>query len=169
MKQFQGHNHNGFTLIETLFAVLIFSAALVALMSIAGRGIAAANSAREQVVAHYLAQEGVEIVRNMRDRGEFATIETCTESDPCQVVYNEMNSAPTLQPCPGPCPSVKEMNQAFTDVGSDSIYVRRVYLIPRFPDSLGAYQEYEVISEVRWTSKAIARRVLLQTILTKWQ
>ena len=176
MKQFFCHNHkgwtssaHGFTLIETLFAILIFSAALVSLMAITGRGIAAAQSAREQVVAHYLAQEGLEIARNMRDRGEIATLETCTITDKCKVVYGNGSTVPTLEDCGGVCSLVKEMNNAFVDNGSDSLYNRSVYVVPNYPDTTGIYNEHQVISEISWVSKNITRRVVLRTLLKKWQ
>jgi len=57
----------GFTLIEMLIAVLIFTISLTSLTSIASRGLKVANQARKQVVADYLAIEAIEIVRNMRD------------------------------------------------------------------------------------------------------
>jgi prepilin-type N-terminal cleavage/methylation domain-containing protein len=60
-------NNKGFTLIEMLIAVFIFSVALAALMSISARGLKAARLAQNQVTADYLAIEGIEIVRNLRD------------------------------------------------------------------------------------------------------
>jgi Tfp pilus assembly protein PilV len=58
---------DGFTLIETLFAILIFSAALVSLLVIAGKGISATGQVKNETIAFYLAQEGLEVVRNIRD------------------------------------------------------------------------------------------------------
>ena len=61
------HKQEGFTLIEMLIAVLIFTISLTSLTSIASRGLKTANQARKQVVADYLAIEAIEVVRNMRD------------------------------------------------------------------------------------------------------
>ena len=60
-------NNKGFTLIEMLVAVFIFSVALSALMGIAAKGLRASRLAQDQVVADYLALEGIEAVRNLRD------------------------------------------------------------------------------------------------------
>lgn len=60
-------NNEGFTLIEMLVAVFIFSVALAALMGIAARGLKASRLAQDQVVADYLALEGIEVIRNLRD------------------------------------------------------------------------------------------------------
>jgi len=57
----------GFTLVETLIAIAIFSVSIVALMSVLAQGISDTGYARKKTVAGYLAQEGIEYIRNMRD------------------------------------------------------------------------------------------------------
>lgn len=59
--------NKGFTIVEMLVAVLIFTLSLAALMTIAARGLKLANQTQKQVVAEYLALEGIEGVRNVRD------------------------------------------------------------------------------------------------------
>lgn len=58
---------SGFTLVETLVAISIFSVSIVALISILANGISNTNYAKKKLIAAYLAQEGVEYVRNIRD------------------------------------------------------------------------------------------------------
>lgn len=176
MNYFIKHNHKGFTLIETLFAILIFSTALVSLMAISGKGIAAASSAREQTVAHYLAQEGLEVVRNMRDQNWLdqipwdARFQDCLKDTPCKVDYQGNSVAPIVVSCGGGCPFVKESNGDFVDTGTDSSYARTIYVIPRDADTItNMPREYEIISAVVWKSKTIERTVTLKTILKEWQ
>jgi type IV pilus modification protein PilV len=57
----------GFTLVETLVALSIFSVGILSLMAVLGQGISNTTYAKQRVVAAYLAQEGVEYVRNLRD------------------------------------------------------------------------------------------------------
>lgn len=57
----------GFTLIEAMIAVTILTLAVSGPLFTAGRAILAANVSRDQLTASYLAQEGVEYVRAMRD------------------------------------------------------------------------------------------------------
>lgn len=57
----------GFTLIETLVAVSILALAVSGPLFAASRAIIVAQIARDQLTASYLAQEGVEYVRAMRD------------------------------------------------------------------------------------------------------
>jgi Tfp pilus assembly protein PilV len=70
MKIFSTKNNknSGFTLLETLVGLLIFSASILALMSVIGSGVASTQYAKQKIVAGYLAQEGIEYVRNQRDK-----------------------------------------------------------------------------------------------------
>ncbi len=57
----------GFTLVETLIALSIFTLSLLGLVVISSQGISGTNFARDQLMASYLAQEGIEYVRAIRD------------------------------------------------------------------------------------------------------
>lgn len=57
----------GFTLIETMVAISMLSMSIVAPMSLAAHSLASAYYARDQVTAFYLAQEGIESIRSIRD------------------------------------------------------------------------------------------------------
>src|SRR3954462_4723522 len=57
----------GFTLLETMVAVTLLAVAIVAPMSLTVQSLTSAYYARDEVTAFYLAQEGVESVRDFRD------------------------------------------------------------------------------------------------------
>lgn len=57
----------GFTLVETLVSISIFTMSILGLMSILASGISNTNYAKKKMAAEYLAQEGIECVRNIRD------------------------------------------------------------------------------------------------------
>lgn len=59
--------YRAFTLIETMVAVSILALAVVAPMSLASQSLVSAYYARDQITAFYLAQEGIEAVRSIRD------------------------------------------------------------------------------------------------------
>src|SRR5579864_4923963 len=57
----------GFTLMETLVAVLLLSIAIAGPLTIASKGIQATTLAKDQDSAFYLAQDAIEYVRWARD------------------------------------------------------------------------------------------------------
>lgn len=64
---YKKNNTQGFTIVEMLVAVFIFSVSLVALMGVSAKGLKASKQAQSQVRADYLALEAIEVVRNLRD------------------------------------------------------------------------------------------------------
>lgn len=165
------HHHAGFTLLETLFAILIFSAALISLMAISSKGISATYQVKNETTAFYLAQEGLEVVRNIRDSNFNnssggttwnALISQC-EGTSCEVVYNG------LIPSIGVCQQCEVFQNAagyyVNGTGTPTGFFREITLTPQ-----GTTQdEYLVTSRVRWQAKNIERKVELQTLLKKWQ
>jgi type II secretory pathway pseudopilin PulG len=67
LKQKNKRLTTGFTLVETLVAIAIFSMSILSLMVVLGGGISDATYAKRKMTAAYLAQEGIEYMRNMRD------------------------------------------------------------------------------------------------------
>ncbi len=67
MKNIFVKQNKGFTLVETLVGLLIFTLTIMASMSVLGSSISSTNYAKQKIVAEYLAQEGIEYVRNQRD------------------------------------------------------------------------------------------------------
>jgi prepilin-type N-terminal cleavage/methylation domain-containing protein len=62
----------GFTLIETLLAVLILATAIVGPMTIAAKGLQLSLISKDQVIAAFLAQDAVEYVHFLRDTNKLA-------------------------------------------------------------------------------------------------
>jgi type II secretory pathway pseudopilin PulG len=62
-----GETRMGFTLIETLVAISILLIAVIEPMSLTVQALQSAYYARDQVTAANLAQEAIEVVRNVRD------------------------------------------------------------------------------------------------------
>lgn len=57
----------GFTLVETLIAILILTLSVGALLSLASGGFYSVKYSRNQIVANNLLQESIEYIRNSRD------------------------------------------------------------------------------------------------------
>ena len=58
---------SGFTLIEVLTAIFLIVAGLIGALSIISQTISFTSLSSSKLVANYLAQEGIETVRNIRD------------------------------------------------------------------------------------------------------
>jgi prepilin-type N-terminal cleavage/methylation domain-containing protein len=70
--------NRGFTIIEMLIAVFIFTVAISALTYMAGRGIRAAGDSQNRITAEFLAIEGMEVVRNVRDSAFLRNLDETT-------------------------------------------------------------------------------------------
>jgi prepilin-type N-terminal cleavage/methylation domain-containing protein len=67
MKKIFIKKNTGFTLLETLIAIAILTIALGAAFSVAQKSLSASYTAKNQTTAFFLASEGLELVRNIRD------------------------------------------------------------------------------------------------------
>src|SRR3989344_6503653 len=64
---FRLHRQRGFTLLETVVALGLIFSAMVGPVTLATRGIFFAKFSKNKLVAANLAQEGIELIRKMRD------------------------------------------------------------------------------------------------------
>lgn len=145
----RAQSQKGFTLIEMLIAVFIFTVSISALTYMAGRGIRAANDSKQRIVAEYLALEGMEAVRNIRDTAFLSnsSISTWTgvfggdisgpggcfnvdssQNTPCAFSYN--NGVPELQECNSQCSLFLDtITKTYTYAsGGQTPYTRKIYL-----------------------------------------
>ncbi len=68
MNKFTNKKQDAFTLVETLVAITVLVTAVVAPLTISASSLFQARHSRDQIVATYLAQESIEMVRYIRDR-----------------------------------------------------------------------------------------------------
>jgi len=170
----------GFTLIETLFAVLILAIALAAPLTIAAKALSAALVSKDQTTAFFLAQDAVEYLRFKRDTNtlasgsaawlsEFGT--ECSGADGCKVdsVKN------TVTTCSGVC-EVLQFNETkgwytyATSEGSDvikkSIFTRKVVIADVSSNS----NEKSITVTVTWKDVGgVVRALVVRENITNWQ
>jgi prepilin-type N-terminal cleavage/methylation domain-containing protein len=63
----KNYSQKGFTLLELMISIFIISVGVLAIFSVITKYSQQTGSIRESLVASYLGQEGVEIVKNIRD------------------------------------------------------------------------------------------------------
>lgn len=101
----------GFTLIETLVAITILVVAVSTPISLAAQSLFTAFYAKDQTVAFYLAQEGIEMIKNKRDGNLLRIINGATntwlDGIPLATdlfVDTPHNATYTSATCPSACP-----------------------------------------------------------------
>lgn len=173
-------SNTGFTLIETLLAVLILAIALAAPLTIAAKALGAALVAKDQGTAFFLAQDAVEYIRFKRDTNTLTSGSSawlsgidpaCSGADGCKVDSREN----TITACSGSC-GVLQYNETknwYTydtsvsgQVIKPSIFTRKVVLASVSSNS----DEKSVTVTVSWKDGGGATRSLVvREHITNWQ
>lgn len=161
--------HKGFTLIETLVAISVLVMALVGPLTIAEQSLRSAYYSRDQITAFYLAQEGIEYVRAIRDqnylegRSWLTGVSNCTNTN-CTIDFpNFVHSACTNNVC---TPLLVSANASLfnTVSGVPSKFTRSVSLIP----VSGQPNQMIIKVTVSWASGNIQRSFNLEERIFDW-
>ena len=183
-------NSSGFTLVETLVSLSIFSIAVIVMMSFLSQGLSDTGYAKKKATAAYLAQEGVEYIRNLRDTymlyssssqagwGAFLgklNPNSCGSANGCYFDDRDIflgNSMPITNlffyPCSSSsCPSGELLYNANTGKysyvgGSPSGYVRKIKY------STVSANEIKVTSTVSWTQKSSSYSISFSENIFLW-
>ncbi len=179
--------NKGFTLIETLVAVSIFSFAVVALLIILGKSVGDTNYAKKKMIADYLAQEGVEYVRNIRDSYVLFSASgqvgwdafnsrmiaaSCASANGCYFDDQSLNYSDTTYPildisiasCGSSCPSLlynTSTGKYGYASGSSSGFTRKIQIST-------ISNEVKVLSTVFWNHAGSTYSLTLSSTLFNW-
>ncbi len=168
----------GFTLIETLVAVLLLVSAVAGPLTIASKGLTAAITARDQMIAFYLAQDGVEYVRYVRDSNKLGGsswlngLTACTGAIGCTIDP----STGAVAACTGACGPIKKRDDGaghkyFTYSSSDpqtpQNFVRTIKLST---PPTGETTEAVLTVTVSWRQQSgITRSISVRENILDWQ
>ncbi len=185
MKQIIKHNKkSGFTIIETLVSLSIFSISIIALVVVSARGISDSSVAKNRLTATYLAQEGLELMRNKRDTAiiqgsangtngwtNFQSSTTdCAPSggcdiDPLSEAIYKCNTGTTV------CTIKSDTSTGYyghPPYGVDTIFKRVITL--EEPTNWGSNpDEYQMTVTVSWTQGISPQSVKLVENIYNWQ
>lgn len=180
MKSLDYKNQKGFTLIETLVAVAIFASAITGLIAITAGGVANTNFVKNKFTAGYLAMEGAELVRNIRDTASIANpnvtwsevlsgLDNCMSPNYCQMV--PFDNLPPQLCLSGECEfmTYNSSTGQFNYNGADgqnnltSVFKRKITIDPVDPTS-----EIRVTSSVDWLQGSRTHTVTYSYNLKNW-
>ncbi len=161
-------NKNGFTLVEALVAVAIFSIGTTAAVVSVIQTIKLSERVKTQVVAANLAQEGIEIVRNIRDSNWKSSLswDTNLPSGSGCVQYNRYALDPN---CFGGTVLLKFDGNYYSHdgTGTDSIFTRQVSIAYFDDDFSGSAERMLVTSTVTCVTGSCS--ITLQENLYNWK
>jgi prepilin-type N-terminal cleavage/methylation domain-containing protein len=112
MKKHTTKNQKGFTLIETLIAVLILALTVGALLTLTAGGFFSIRYAKNDIVASNLLQESLEYIRNTRDSASqqgmswtdwLDLYQQCQTTDGCAINPYAQSSTNIIIGCPARC------------------------------------------------------------------
>jgi prepilin-type N-terminal cleavage/methylation domain-containing protein len=181
--------NKGFTVVETLVAILVLSITIAGPLSIAFSGLRGAQLSKDEVTASYLAQEGIEYVRAMRDQDyiDGGTTAWATFLTSCVVGPSAFGCwIDTLDFAHGTCTNAActtqnpvEFNTAGTRAGLyehgstgtfiDTRFTRIVTAAVQDIASGSDTDEYLITSTVSWKTGTIDRSVVIRETITNWQ
>lgn len=182
MKSHQNKNR-GFTLIETLVAIAIFAFSITGLINITGQGVFDANFVKNKLTAGYLALEGAEMARNVRDtvgiQGSVAWaqmlqpggnlyLSRCVRDEDEACTIDPWNNS--ILPCPGGvCPALtyNTSNGRFGYEVQDSSIFASIFTRTIFIEAVNDH-EAVLTSEVAWKQGSKDHKVSYKYNLLNW-
>lgn len=151
----------GFTLIEVIIAMFILSLAVFGTYILIQQTLIASSTNQLQLTAYYLGQEGVEIVRNIRDtnwlEGNVWTTGLAVGSGWQEADYNSTSLSASQSR------NLKIDSNGFYNYtsGSDSLFERNISVTDQ-----GDYLQVEVV--VEWVNRGEDRSVQVLNNLYNW-
>lgn len=185
----KNNTDRGFTLLETLVAIAVLVLAITATFTAAQSGLSSSIEARDQIKAFYLAQEGIEMVRNLRDQNSLQRVGAPSTSwltglaaqvsDPCYFGKSCMVDA-TKDPLTAftTCSSPSNCDNIREDLTSNSSTYGMYGYNPGWSQtnfnreidlSQGTSTEVLVSVTMKWTRALLTRTFKVSEIIRDWQ
>jgi type II secretory pathway pseudopilin PulG len=159
----------GFTLIETLVLLLVFSVSLTAIFSLLTSNLKEASLIRNNFVASGLVQEGMEVVRNIRDGDWYAGrpfgsfgASGVTPDGTYRVQWDSQTLLP-LESNPYLTKNSGTSLVSYDPGGNDTIFKRTITI------SSVSGAEKMVAATVTWSERGVPKSVSAEEHLYNWR
>ena len=123
------HTKAGFTIVETLVAVAVLMIAIAGPLVVATRGLNSALASKDQMIASYLAQDTLEMIKNTRDGNVFGhpdAVETYWLVAPLNTSFSSCNADTSGNSCDfGGIDN--DLVVCTTQIGSTGVYSCPIY------------------------------------------
>ena len=194
MKKLFKQKNKAFTLVETLVAISIFTISILGIMSVLASSITSVTYAKDKSIAGYLAQEGIEYMRNIRDNdvlypannsswSDFtntataSSLASCNSSNKCgfnssttptnSITFFKCSADPTeLPPATGCVLYLNNSNGIYNDnaISGSSSGFTREVWMTYINAN-----EVQIFSEVDWNQGTIPESVIFSENLFNWE
>lgn len=166
----------GFTIVETLVAIAVLVAAVIGAMSAIQTGISSYTYSKDQIIAFYLAQEGFEQLRNIRDENNLeerhwlagiaeSSSDPCFFGEACTVSPVETTVAINCS-APGSCPLLRQ-DPVEDFFGYDAAWPETVFRREITLESVNS-NEVSVTVTVTWSKGTAVREFTARENLLNW-
>ncbi|MEX2013986.1 MAG: prepilin-type N-terminal cleavage/methylation domain-containing protein [Parcubacteria group bacterium] len=169
--------NKGFTIVESLVAITILVLAVTGTASAIQTAISSYIFSKNQIIAFYLAQEGFEQVRNIRDENSLKNRDwlfglSQSSSDPCYfgkacIVDPVRTNVPTPCSSPGNCPHLRQ-DAATGFFGYDGDWAPTVFKREVELTRINAH-EISIVVTVDWSKGLVNRQFRTRENILNWQ
>ncbi|MDO8565247.1 MAG: type II secretion system protein [bacterium] len=173
---FNFQKDRGFTIIESLVAITILIVAITGTLSAVQSGISSYIFSKDQIIAFYLAQEGFEQIRNIRDENRLKSLGWLTGisangSDPCYfgqacMVDPVASAVPTRCTSPGSCPLLRQ-NASTGFFGYNVSWPATQFRREITLSSVNA-DEISITVTINWSKGLVSRQFKARENLLNW-
>lgn len=171
------NKEKGFTIVESLVAISILVVSITGAMTAVQSGISSYIFAKDQITAFYLAQEGFEQIKNIRDENALLARDWLTgiasiSSDPCYFgqacTVSPMESViATRCSAPGSCPMLRQdATNGFYGYNAGwgtTLFKREIVLTSINSDEIAA------TVTISWSKGATNRQYKVRENILNWQ
>lgn len=167
---------SGFTIIESLVAITILVVVVTGAMSAVQTGISSYTFSKDQIIASYLAQEGFEQLRNIRDGNGLSSANWLSGiaqvgGDPCATgkvcTVSPLESTAMIGCSSGPCSYIRQ-DPVTGAYGYNAAWTLTSFRREITLTSVNA-NEMSVEVTIYWTKGASAREFNVRENILNWQ